>query len=120
MNTHQYKKLKIWQDSVKFSIKIYKITDTFPKQEQFGLISQLRRASVSIPSNIAEGSKRGTKKDFISFLRISHGSSAEVETQLLIAKELNFIQEKDYLELDKFLSEITGMIASFIATINKS
>lgn len=119
MNGHQYKKLKIWQDSVAFSLQIYKITKLFPHDEQFGLISQLRRASVSIPSNIAEGSKRGTKKDFSSFLRIAHGSSAEIETQLYIAKELGLIQEKDYGDLMASLESISGMIASFIKTISR-
>ncbi len=118
--THQYKKLKIWQDSVTFSINIYKITKQFPHDEQFGLISQLRRAAISIPSNIAEGSKRGTKKDFAAFLRIAHGSSAEIETQLFIAKELNFIKEEDYKNLITSLEKIMGMLASFIKTISKS
>lgn len=120
MITHQYKKLKIWQDSVTFSIEIYKITKLFPQQEQFGLVSQLRRASVSIPSNIAEGSKRSTKKDFASFLRIAHGSSAEIETQLFIAKELGFIKVKDYDNLISSLDKIMGMLASFIRTVSKS
>lgn len=118
--THQHKKLKVWQESVKFSIDIYKITNIFPPHEQFGLVSQLRRASVSIPSNIAEGSKRGTTKDFASFLRIAHGSSAEVETQLLIAKELNYIKENDYTNLNTSLEKIMGMLGSLIVTINES
>ncbi len=120
MITHQYKKLKIWQDSIKFSIDIYQVTKTFPQQEQFGLVSQLRRASVSIPSNIAEGSKRGTKKDFASFLRIAHGSSAEIETQLLIAKELGFLTQENYDRLNTSLDKIMGMLGSFIVTVNES
>ena len=79
-----YKQLIVWQKSVEFSIAIYKLTNGFPISENFGLISQMRRASVSIPSNLAEGSKRGTIKDYVSFLRISSGSAAELETQLLI------------------------------------
>ncbi len=120
MTTHQYKKLKVWQDSVTFSIEIYKITKQFPQQEQFGLVSQLRRASISIPSNIAEGSKRSTKKDFASFLRIALGSGAEIETQLLIAKELNFITEEAYKIISESLEKIMGMIASFLKTLSKS
>ncbi len=119
MITHQYKKLKVWQDSIQFCLEIYSITKTFPNQEQFGLISQLRRASVSIPSNIAEGSKRSTKKDFSSFLRIAHGSGAELETQLLISKELTYIKEEDYLKLITSLEAIMGMIASLINTLSQ-
>jgi len=120
MTTHQYKKLKVWQDSIALSVDIYKITELFPQHEQFGLISQLRRASVSIPSNIAEGSKRGTKKDFISFLRIAHGSGAEIETQLLIARELNFINNENYGKLLISIEEIMAMIASFIKSVSAS
>lgn len=112
-----YKKLIVWQKSVQFSISIYKITNNFPDQERFGLISQLRRASISIPSNIAEGSKRGTKKDFASFLRVAHGSGAEIETQILIAKELNYLQEKEYIFLVAELDEIMKMIGSLIQKV---
>jgi four helix bundle protein len=118
MTTHQYKKLKIWQESVSLSIEIYKVTKLFPDEEKFGLISQLRRASISIPSNIAEGSKRGTKKDFISFLRIALGSAAELETQIFIAYQLDFIHEKEYKELNSSLEKNIGMLDSFIKSIN--
>lgn len=96
--THQYKKLKIWQDSVTFSVAIYTLTKSF----------------------ISEGSNRGTKKDFVSFLRIALGSAAEVETQLLIANRLTFIKDTEYLELNKSLEQIMGMIDSFIKTISKA
>lgn len=119
-NNHHYKKLKVWQDSVALSIQLYTATKLFPHEEQFGLVSQLRRAAISVPSNIAEGSKRGTKKDFISFLRIAHGSGAEIETQLLIAKELHFIEEEEYKKLTILLESIMGMLASFITTLSKS
>ena len=115
---HDYKKLKIWKESVDFSVQIYKLTATFPKEEIYGLTNQLRRASVSVPSNIAEGSKRSTKKDFKHFLTIAHGSGAEVETQLLISKELNFINEKKYSELVAKLDEIMRMIAVFSKSIS--
>ncbi len=115
---HDYKKLKIWKESVYFAVEIYKVTITFPKDEVYGLVNQLRRASISIPSNIAEGSKRSTKKDFKHFLMIAHGSGAEVETQLLISKELNFISEKKYLELVTKLDEIMRMMAVFIKSIS--
>lgn len=118
MTPHQHKKLKIWQDSVSFSIDIYHATQLFPDEEKFGLTSQLRRAAISIPSNIAEGSKRGTKKDFISFLRIAFGSAAEVETQLLIANKLGFITDVTYLQLSSSLEKITGMLDSFIKKVS--
>lgn len=116
--THQYKNLIVWQKSVKFSVKLYKVTSKFPDQEKFGLISQLRRAGVSLPSNIAEGSKRSTKKDFRSFLVIAHGSGAELETQLYIAKELFYIEEKEYNILVAELDEIMKILAVFIKKLN--
>jgi four helix bundle protein len=115
---HDYKKLKIWKESVDFAVQIYKLTASFPKEEVYGLVDQLRRASVSVPSNIAEGSKRSTKKDFKHFLTIAHGSGAEVETQLLISKELTFITEKKYLELATKLDEIMRMLAVFSKSIS--
>mgnify|MGYP006207350113 CR=1 FL=1 len=81
---HNYKELEIWKLGVKFCPKIYLTTNTFPKEEKFGLVSQLNRAVVSVPSNIAEGSGRFTKKDFASFLQISLGSAQEVEYLILL------------------------------------
>lgn len=85
---HSYKDLIVWQKAIKLAVMIYQITSSFPKEEVYGLTSQLRRAAVSIPSNIAEGRHRGSRKDFLQFLRIAYASGAEVETQLLIAKEV--------------------------------
>ena len=99
-------------------MRIYKITNTFPPEEKFGLVSQIRRSAVSIPSNIAEGSKRGTDKDYAQFLRIAHGSGAELETQLLISKELGYIPEKVYLILERDLEETMSILASFIKKIS--
>src|SRR5574343_265983 len=97
---HDYKKLKIWEMSTQLAIDLYRVTKAFPKDEMYGLTSQMRRSVVSIPSNIAEGSKRSTKKDFKSFLVIAHGSGAEFETQLFIAKEVGYLQENDYNQLN--------------------
>lgn len=110
---HNYKNLKIWKDAALFAVEVYKMTKEFPKEEMYGLTDQLRRASVSMSSNIAEGSKRSTKKDFNSFLAIAHGSGAEAESQLFIAKELGYVGEKKYAELTTKLDEILRMIASF-------
>ncbi len=112
-----YKTLRVWQRSTSFCISIYKITKQFPSEEQFGIISQLRRASLSIPSNIAEGSKRSTDKSYASFLRISLGSGAEIETQLYIAKELRYLSEKEYDELILELGEIMKMLMMFIKKV---
>lgn len=110
---HDYRKLKIWNESVNFALEVYKMTGTFPKEELYGLTSQMRRASVSIPSNIAEGSKRTTNKDFKSFLAIAQGSCAEIETQLYIGKEIGYIKEKEYQKLSLKLLEIMKMLAVF-------
>ena len=87
---HRYKELKFWQYSRAFCKEIYTITASFPTDEKFGLVSQLRRASVSIASNIAEGASRKSNKDFSRFLTIALGSCYEVETQLLISNDLEF------------------------------
>ena len=105
-----YKELTVWQQSYFFGLEIYKITKNFPSDEKFGLVSQLRRASVSIPSNIAEGSKRSTRKDYRSFIIIAYGSGAEIETQLLFAKDLGYITKEDYTRLDSTLTSIMKML----------
>lgn len=114
---HRFKELEIWKRSRLFCSAVYKITSKFPDAEKFGLTNQLRRASVSIPSNIAEGSSRHSSKDFSRFLEITLGSCYEVETQFLIASDLDFIQEADLKLLLKELDEITKMISRFKATL---
>ncbi len=112
-----YKDLQVWKKSHEISLSIYKITQSFPKEEVFGLVSQLRRASVSIPTNIAEGSGRFTQKDFASFLQISLGSSQEVEYLILLSKELNYITEAEFILLDKSIGEIKAMLISLIKKV---
>ena len=109
-----YKELVVWKRSFKFALSVYKVVSKFPSDEKFGLQSQIKRAVVSIPSNIAEGNKRGTIKDYVSFLRIAHGSGAEIETQLMLAKELGYIPEKIFLGLEKELEEIMRMLGTII------
>jgi four helix bundle protein len=104
---HRFKDLEIWKRSRKFCSDIYQITSKFPDAEKFGLTNQLRRASVSIPSNISEGSSRHSNKDFSRFLQIAIGSAYEIETQLLIAFDLNFISKK---ELDKLIIDLEAII----------
>ncbi|MVZ65569.1 four helix bundle protein [Sphingobacterium sp. DK4209] len=92
---HDYKRLKIWQKAIELVSDIYKVTCLFPKGEQFNLISQINRAAVSIPSNIAEGAGRNSNKEFIQYLSIAHASTYEVETQLIISRNLGYLEQED-------------------------
>ena len=109
-----FKKILVWQKSISLVTKIYKATRTFPKEEMFGLTSQIRRSSVSIPSNIAEGSGRESSKDFLRFLYISMGSIFEMQTQLEIAKNIIYIKEEEFNNLYEDSREIERMLASLI------
>ncbi|WP_166960508.1 four helix bundle protein [Yeosuana marina] len=109
---HNYKNLKIWNIGIEIVDDIFKITDSFPKEEKFGLVSQINRCSVSIPSNIAEGSSR-TDKSFSHFLDISLGSSFELETQLIIANKREFISEEQLKTLEEKIAEFQKMTMSF-------
>jgi four helix bundle protein len=108
---HKYKDLKVWQKALELTKLIYEITRTFPTDEKFGLTNQIRRASVSVPSNIAEGAGRNSDKEFIQFLAIATGSCYEVETQLIIAIELKYIAEAE--EVFKLTEEIQKMLFAF-------
>jgi len=110
---HNYKKLKIWIDSFELCLLIYKVTAQFPKNEMYGLVSQINRSSISIPSNIAEGSSRSSERDFSRFLEIALGSLFELNTQINIAYNLKFIEEKQYLKIDIKMEEIKKMIIVF-------
>ena len=115
-----YKELTVWQKSVDLSVIIYKITESFPKSELYGLTSQIRRNAVSIPSNIAEGQRRGHKAEYIQFLRISFGSGAELETQLLIAFKVGLLSQRDFNMLSEKLDEIMRMLNKLITVLSKS
>ncbi|HLT52638.1 MAG TPA: four helix bundle protein [Flavobacteriaceae bacterium] len=114
---HRFKQLEIWKRSRYFCSKIYNITSRFPESEKFGLANQLRRASVSLPSNIAEGSSRSSNKDFSRFLELVLGSCYEIETQLLIASDLKFITEQESNSLIEELEELVRMISKFKSTL---
>jgi four helix bundle protein len=114
---HQFKELGIRKKSRLFCSEIYFISSSFPSDEKFGLTNQLRRASVSIPSNIAEGSSRNSNKDFSRFLEIAIGSAYEIETQLLIASDLGFIQQEKLELLIAQLDEIIKMTSKFRSTL---
>ena len=117
METH--KDLRVWQQSIEMVTSIYLMTQSFPKDEMFGLISQLRRASVSVPSNIAEGYARGTDKEKLHFLRISSGSMSEVETQLMLSLNLGYIDQEKYNELSEIVTSVWKQLNSLISSIKK-
>lgn len=119
MSFHQYEKLLVWQKSMDLVEKIYTLTGAFPKQEQFGLVSQMRRCVVSLPSNIAEGSRRGSDKDFSRFLLIAFGSGAELETQLKITRRLHFASDENIEETDMLLEEIMKMLNALQAKVRR-
>lgn len=114
---HRFKDLDIWKKSRQFCSEIYIITNRFPEEEKFGLVSQLRRAAISIPSNIAEGSSRKSNKDFARFLQIALGSAYEIETQLLIASDLKFIDYKSLKIVLNQLEEIIKMTSKFKSSL---
>ena len=115
MKTHH--DLTIWKKSIEFVTNVYQITKGFPKEEIYGLTNQLRRASVSIPSNIAEGAARKHNKEFVQFLFVALGSASEIETQLVISKNLKFIGENEYLKLNEEIVEIRKMLNGLIKSI---
>ncbi len=113
-----HKKLEVWKKAIEFVTKIYKITEPFPDREKFGLVSQMRRSAVSIPSNISEGAARSSRKGFIQFLSIAQGSTSELETQLIISNKLGFLRADDMYLLDE-LDEISRMIIGLIKSLKK-
>jgi four helix bundle protein len=118
--THNFKNLKIWQKSVDLAVKVYHTTKDFPSEEKFGMTSQMRRASVSIPSNIAEGTAKSTSKSFVNSLDISLGESYELETQVIIAKLVGLLDEEKFTQLDADISEVQRMINGFISTVESN
>lgn len=112
-----YKDLIVWQKSIKLVTLMYSFTNEFPKEEVYGLTSQLRRAVISIPSNIAEGKGRGSAKNYRSFLIIAQGSCYEVETQLEISRQLNFGEEGKRQEIEALLIEVMKMLSTLITKL---
>ena len=118
MNRH--KELKVWQESIEFVSSVYSATKSFPKEELYGIISQLNRASVSIPANIAEGAGRNSNKEFVQFLSIAMGSCAEVETLLIISGKQNFISKENHDTLITKLNKIQNMLFRLQETIKEN
>lgn len=115
---HGYKDLIVWQRSTELVVAVYALTGDFPKEEIYGLTSQMRRAAISVASNIAEGRMRGTKKDFSNFLRIAFGSGAEIETQIIVAKQLPHTKNLKYDTVDSLLAEVMRMLNVMIRKFN--
>ena len=111
----KHHELVAWQVSVDLVGLLYRITETFPPSESFGLMSQIRRAAVSVPSNIAEGAARGTSKEFSHYLTIARGSLSEIDTQLVIAKNLGYL--KDDAEVQALLDRVFGLIGGLLKSV---
>lgn len=114
---HNFKELKVWQKAVDLAVKIYTVTKTFPSEEKFGLVSQMRRAGVSVPSNIAEGCAKTSSKSLVNSLEVSLGESFELETQMIISERVGILDKELARELESDLSEIQRMIMGFKTTI---
>jgi len=114
-----YKDLEVWRRSHNFALDIYKITSKFPKEEKYGITSQLRRAALSIPTNIVEGKGCGTSKKLYNFLDIARGSAQEVEYLILFARDLDYITEEIYINLNKECKTILRMLTKYKQTVSK-
>jgi len=117
METH--KDLRVWQQSIEMVTSIYLMTKAFPKDELFGLVSQMRRAAVSVPSNIAEGYARGSDKEKLHFLRISSGSMSEIETQLLLSLNLGYVSQEAFDELSEIVTSVWKQLNALISSLKK-
>jgi four helix bundle protein len=119
VSLQHYRELVVWQKAINFVESVYRTTDDFPKMEIYGLISQIRRATVSIPSNIAEGQGRSTTRDFLHFLSMSQGSLMELETQLTIAERLGYIKKQQEATLLESAAEIGRLLNGLCRSLNK-
>ena len=117
METH--KDLRVWQQSIEMVTSIYLMTKAFPKDELFGLVSQMRRAAVSVPSNIAEGYARGTDREKLHFLRISSGSMSEIETQLMLSLNLGYVSQEAFDELSENVTSVWKQLNALISSLKK-
>lgn len=114
-----YKDLIVWQKSFQLCILIYKNSKQFPKEELYVLVSQMRRCGLSIPSNIAEGYSRKGRKEYSRFIRIAFGSARELETQLLLAKELGYLKEKEFAQINNLLEEVLKMLNALLSKLEE-
>lgn len=117
MAVESHRELLVWQKAIRLVITVYRTTKDFPPDERFGLVQQLRRAAVSIPSNIAEGKGRGSAREFARFLNIANGSLTELDTQLVISRELEYIDETTLFELIEQANEVGRMLTGLRRSI---
>lgn len=115
---HRYKELKVWQKAIDLAVEVYRVTEKLPSDEKFGLISQINRCAISIPSNIAEGAGRNTNKDFNHILGVSLGSSFELDTQMIISNRLGYVNNDDFEKIEKELEHIQNMIVKLKQNLN--
>lgn len=112
-----FKDLQVWQKAYSLVVAIYKATRSFPSSETYGLVAQMRRAAVSIPCNIAEGYRRNSRKEYLQFLAIAYGSTAELETQLLLARDLGLLGFESFSALDLLLSDVSKLLSRLINSL---
>ncbi len=117
MSERSHTKLEVWKRSIKLVISIYKLTAQYPQEEKYGLVNQMRRAVISIPTNIAEGAARKTTKEYIQFLYVSRGSLSEIDTQLEISLQLGYINSENYTRIIEEVNEIGRMLSGLIKVL---
>jgi len=115
-----FKDLRVWQEAYALTLLVYKVTKKFPKEELYGIVSQMRRASVSVVSNIAEGYSRKGRMEYIQFLSIAYGSLAELETQILLSRDLQYFTETEYKELLNAKERVAPMLYKLIQALNSA
>ena len=120
IKTSDYRDLKVWQKAIDLTSEIYKLVKVLPNEERYALSDQIRRAVVSVPSNIAEGRGRGTNKEFVRFLLMSRGSLWEVSTQLEICERLNYLSQEDTSSARQMITEISKMINALASTFSNN
>ena len=114
-----HERLEVWERAVEFVVRIYRMTETFPREEKFGVTSQIRRAAVSVPANIAEGAARESSREFNYFLSIAQGSVSELATEILIARRLGYVNEQTYRADDDELASIGRMIFGLARSVKR-
>ena len=116
---HNFRKLNIWLDAIVLAKEVYKVTSNYPKEEKYGLVSQINRCSVSVPSNIAEGSSRSSNKEFSYFIKIALGSLFELETQLILSNEFGILAAEDLDILIDKLIKLQKMLTKFLTSLEQ-
>ena len=113
-----YRDLIVWQKSYSLTLFVHTVSKKFPKEELFNVVSQVRRSALSTPSNTAEGNHRGSKKEHVQFFRIAFASGAEIETQLLLSKDLKYITEKEFEDASQLLGDVMRMLSKLIKSFS--